>query len=83
MAFILFEMRLKGGGDKIQPKNKQKDKTGSKAVLIDSTVKTRNPWWHLHTGRGLKSVLPSTLQTSKVMQSRFRTAFRKPSNKPQ
>lgn len=53
MAFILFEMRLGGGGDKIQPKtkkNKQKNKqthnkeTGSKAVSIDTTVKTMIPW---------------------------------------
>lgn len=55
MAFILLEMRLKGerggrGGYSQKQTNKQTKmkETGSKAVLIDSTVKTINPWWRTY-----------------------------------
>lgn len=79
-----------GGRGKIQPKknntklNKPKNKkekeieTGSKAVSIDTTVKTINPWCSIWTATAVTEVNPPpTLQTSKVMQTRLGTAFRK------
>lgn len=78
-----------GWEDKIQPKKQNKKRkqikkeTGSKAVSIDTTVETINPRCRTYKKPfELQLLLPPTLRTSKVMQSRLHLE-KKPSNKPQ